>query len=110
MPTYAGEYKQLWATIRMDPTGEAPEPMRLEGVQAWLKAHHRFGQTPEHLARMDLIPPRGFKIHAGHFLIDRDGIVRWVQIETPIDDVSRYGQFPSDEEILTAAHASLGAR
>jgi len=26
-------------------------------------------------------------------------------IETPIDDVSRYGQFPKDEEFLAAARA-----
>jgi hypothetical protein len=46
----------------------------------------------------------------GHFLIDQSGIIRWVQIETPINDVSRYGQFPTDEEILAAARGSLGAR
>jgi hypothetical protein len=59
---------------------------------------------------MEQISPRDFKIHAGHFLIDRAGIVRWVRIETPIDDVSRYGQLPTDEELLAAAGEALGAR
>src|SRR5262245_32690159 len=77
-PTYAGEYKQLWATTRINPTGEAPEPMPLEAVQAWLKAHHGFGETPEDRVLMEQVQPRDFKIHAGHFLIDREGIVRWV--------------------------------
>ena len=38
----------------------------------------------------------------GHFLIDRNGIIRWGQIESSerIDDL---GKFPSDEEILRAA-------
>jgi hypothetical protein len=40
----------------------------------------------------------------GHFLIDRDGIVRWLQIEAGerIGDISK---FPSDEEILRAARS-----
>ena len=38
----------------------------------------------------------------GHFLIDREGVVRWGQIEAGerIGDLSK---FPSDEEILRAA-------
>ena len=40
----------------------------------------------------------------GHFLIDRDGIIRWGHIEAGerIEDLS---QFPSDEEILRAARS-----
>ena len=96
MPPYTGEYKQLWAT-RIKPTGEAPEPMSVEEIA-------------EDQAVKDQFPPRDFEIHAGHFLIDQAGVVRWVQIETPIDDLSRYGQFPTDEELLAAARESLGAR
>ena len=45
-------------------------------------------------------------IHAGHFLIDRQAIVRWVWIETPADDLTRYGVFPTDDEILAAVRAA----
>jgi AhpC/TSA antioxidant enzyme len=40
----------------------------------------------------------------GHFLIDREGIIRWRQIEAAerIDDLAK---FPSDEEILRAARS-----
>ena len=40
----------------------------------------------------------------GHFLIDRDGIVRWLQIEglERVEDISK---FPSDDEIVAAARA-----
>jgi hypothetical protein len=109
-PPYTGAYKQLWATTRINPTGEAPEPMPLEAVQSWIKAHHRFGEIPEDKTLMEQVAPRDFKIHAGHFLIDQAGVVRWVQIETPIDDVSRYGQFPTDDELLAAAGESLAGR
>jgi hypothetical protein len=109
-PPYAGAYKQLWATTRINPTGEAPEAMPLEAVQGWLKAHDRFGEIPEDRTLMDQVAPRDFKIHAGHFLIDQAGVVRWVRIETPIDDVSRYGQFPTDDELLAAARETLAGR
>ena len=104
-PSYTGEYKQLWAATRINPTGEAPEPMPIEDVQSWLKKHQRFGEIPEDQALADQLPPRDFKIHAGHFLIDQAGVIRWMQIETPVDDVSRYGQFPTDDELLAAARA-----
>ena len=107
MPPMTPEYKQLRAAARINPTGEAPEPMSVDEVQNWLRKHHRFGEIPEDQAVMDQFPPRNFNIHVGHFLIDQAGVVRWVQIETPIDDVSRYGQFPTDEELLAAARQSL---
>lgn len=110
MLPYTGEYKELWATTRINPTGEAPEPMPVEQLQSWLRKHHRFGEVPEDQAVRDQFPPRDFKIHAGHFLIDRAGIVRWVHIETPIDDVSRYGIFPTEDELVTAARESLSVR
>ncbi len=107
MPPSTPEYKQLRATVRINPTGEAPEPMSLDDIQTWLRKHHRFGEIPED--QRDLLFPKRpdfNNIHAGHFLIDRAGVVRWVQIETPIDDLSRYGVFPTDEEILAAARAA----
>lgn len=108
MPPITPEYKQLRAAARINPTGEAPEPMSVDEVQNWLRKHHRFGEIPEEQAVMDQFPPRDFMIHAGHFLIDRAGVVRWAQIETPIDDLSRWGQFPTEEELLTVARTVLG--
>lgn len=110
MPSMMPEYKQLRAAARINPTGEAPEPMSVDEVQAWLRKHHRFGETPEDQALMEQFPRRDFNIHAGHFLIDRAGVVRWAHIETPIDDLSRYGTFPTEGELVTAARESLGAR
>jgi peroxiredoxin len=39
----------------------------------------------------------------GQFLIDRDGIVRWVNIETAKEGLSGLEKFPTDEEFLAAA-------
>jgi len=38
----------------------------------------------------------------GHFLIDRAGIIRWLQIEG-VERMSDLSKFPSDDEILAAA-------
>src|SRR5262245_40262874 len=107
-PSFTRAYKELWATTRINPTGEAPEPMPVDALQGWLKQHDRFGEIAEDRALIAQISQRDFKIHAGHFLIDRAGFVQWVRIETPIDDVSRYGQLPTDEEILAAARETVG--
>jgi hypothetical protein len=40
----------------------------------------------------------------GHFLIDRQGIIRWSHIEA-IDGIEHLLQFPSEEEILRAARS-----
>ena len=110
MPPFTGAYKELWATTRINPTGEAPQPMPVDALQGWLKQRDGFGDIPEDRALIAHISPRDFKIHVGHFLIDQAGVVRWVRIETPIDDVSRYGQLPTDAELLVAAREALDAR
>jgi hypothetical protein len=42
------------------------------------------------------------------FLIDRDGIVRWANIECARDGLAGIDRFPTDEEILAAARALAG--
>ena len=41
----------------------------------------------------------------GQFLIDRDGIVRWANVECATEGLAGLGKFPSVEEILSAARA-----
>jgi len=41
----------------------------------------------------------------GQFLIDRDGIVRWVDIECAHDGLAGIGKLPSTQTILEAARA-----
>jgi peroxiredoxin len=44
---------------------------------------------------------------AGQFLIDREGIVRWVNIEGDSEGLNGLEKFPTDDEYLAAARASL---
>ena len=39
------------------------------------------------------------------FLIDREGVIRWSNIECERDGLEGIGQFPTDEELLAAARA-----
>ncbi len=41
----------------------------------------------------------------GQFLVDRKGVVRWVNIEGATEDLSGLEKFPTDEEYLAAARA-----
>ena len=41
----------------------------------------------------------------GQFLVDRDGIVRWTNIECARDGLASVNKFPTDEELLAAARA-----
>src|SRR5206468_9181734 len=50
---------------------------------------------------------RQFPQLKGQFLIDRDGIVRWANIECATEGLPGIGKFPSEEEILAAARAML---
>ena len=39
---------------------------------------------------------------AGHFLVDRHGILRWTRVEAR-DRIADISKFPSEEELLAAA-------
>jgi len=41
----------------------------------------------------------------GQFLIDRDGVVRWANVECARDQLAGLAQMPSDEELLAAVRA-----
>ena len=108
LPTYSPEYKQLRETVPMNPTGELPAPMSLVDGQKFLNERDRMGETPEAEELMKQFLPRDFVMHVGHFLVDRDGVVRWTHIETPADDLSRWGCFPTDDELVAASRVLAG--
>jgi hypothetical protein len=64
-------------------------------------------ELPEARAVMDSFSKRDYAMHVGHFLVDREGVVRWTWVESPSpEDVRQYGRFPTDDEILTAVRAA----
>lgn len=102
MPPRTAEYQQAREVVRINPTGELPEPLSIPAAQKRLDEMDRMGESVEAQEVLRQLPPRDFTIHAGHFLLDRDGVVRWTRIEAPADDLSGWGKFPSDDELLVA--------
>lgn len=93
---------QLQAAL-INPTGELPEPQNPFVASQTLNQRDGFEltETDQQIAAAHSL------LLAGHFLLDRDGIVRWQQIEGS-ERPEDLGRFPSDEEILRAAHALSG--
>lgn len=85
---------------RINPTGELPAP--LDGFEANAALNRKDGFQ---LTEVDeqVLAAHGTQL-AGHFLIDRAGVIRWAQIEAArrIGDI---GKWPTDEEILGAVGA-----
>ena len=90
---------QMQATL-VNPTGELPRPQNVYQAMETLNQRDGFELTE---VDQQIAAVHGMQL-AGHFLLDRDGIVRWQWIEAGggINDLSK---FPSEEEILAAARA-----
>jgi hypothetical protein len=86
--------------VQMNPTGELAAPQNPFAAMEILNKKDGFEPTE---TDQQIAAAHGTQM-TGHFLIDRDGIVRWLQIEaaSQIGDLSK---FPSDEEIVAAARA-----
>jgi peroxiredoxin len=109
MPLYAGAYTELREATRINPTGELPEPMPIPAAMKRLDEIDGLVEMPEAKAVRDAFVKRDYAMHVGHFLVDRSGIVRWTWVESPSpEDVTQYGRFPTDDEILTAVRAAGG--
>jgi peroxiredoxin len=90
---------QLEAT-RINPTGELPEPQNVFVAGETLNKRDGFEMTE---VDGQIAAAHGTQM-TGHFLLDRDGIVRWRYIEAAegIDGISK---FPGDDEIVAAARS-----
>ncbi len=100
-PPVTPELMNAVATVRINPTGELAEPIPiLAAVSALDKLH---GYTPTDTDRQD--EERQFLQLKGQFLIDRDGIVRWANVEGGSEGLAGLGKFPTDEQLVDAARA-----
>ena len=107
MPFYAGTYTELRQATRINPTGDLPEPMPIPAAMKRLDELDGLTEMSEAKTVMDAFAKRDYAMHVGHFLVDRSGIVRWTWVESPSpEDVSQYGRFPTDDEILAAVRAA----
>jgi hypothetical protein len=88
---------QMQASL-VNPTGELPAPQNVFQAMETLNKRDGFELTE---VDQQIAATHGFQL-GGHFLIDRDGIIRWLQIEGA-ERIGDLCKFPSDEEIVAAA-------
>jgi len=89
---------------RINPTGELPEPLPIPQAGAAIDKIEGF--APSETDRQD--SERQFPQLKGQVLIDRQGIVRWVNVETARDGLTGLGKFPTDDELIQAIRALPG--
>jgi len=100
-PAATSELLAQMAATRINPNGEFPEPLPIPEAGAALTRADGFVPTETDQAEMQAQWPQ----LKGQFLIDRDGIVRWRNIECAKEGLAELGRFPTDTEILTAVRA-----
>ena len=91
-------------TTRVNPTGELPKPVPLMKIAGTLDRLDHFEQTE--VDRGDAQRQRTQLV--GQFLVDRQGIVRWSNIEGAREGMAGMGKLPSEEEFLAAARVLPG--
>ena len=92
---------EVLGATRINPTGELPAALPVMDAMVELGKLDAYVESPLDAGE------RGRQIGQlkAQFLIDRDGIVRWANIECATDGLGGLGRFPSDEEILAAVEA-----
>jgi peroxiredoxin len=103
-PDVNPEFMKAMEGVRINPHGEFPEPLPIREAAVATSKADGYANTDTDQADME----RQFPQLKGQFLIDRDGIVRWANIECANEGMAGVGKFPSDEEILAAARALRG--
>lgn len=100
-PVLDAEQAQAVMSTRINPTGELPQPLPIAEAGAALTRMDGYQETPS--------DQRDHERHAlqlkGQFLIDRDGIVRWANIEGAEEGPAGLGKFPTEAELLDAVKA-----
>ena len=92
--------------MRINPTGELPEPMDPISASKYLDTKDGFEPEPEP-AQSDEQASNAGPQFVGSFLVDRDGIVRWTFLEAA-GGPSGFGRHPETKEIFSAV-SSLAA-
>jgi len=102
-PAPSPELMKAMESTRINPTGDFQEPLPIP--QAAMAIAKLDGYTENQIDKADL--ERQWPQLKGQFLIDRDGIVRWANIECATEGLAGIGKFPSAEEILAAARTLI---
>ena len=90
---------QLQSTA-INPGGELPAPTNIFAAMETLNKKDAFEMTE---ADKQIAATNGTQL-IGHFLVDREGIVRWGQVEAS-ERMNDLGKHPTDDEIVQAARS-----
>ena len=86
------------ASTRINPTGELPAPVPVTEIGPLLDRADNFQRTETDAKDLD----KQWPSLRAQFLVDRDSIVRWSNIECEHDGIAGIGAFPSTDEVLAA--------
>ena len=100
-PAPTPEFMRSLETTRINPFGDLPEPRPIMEVAQAVAKVDGYVENQTDKTEME----RQWPQLKGQFLIDRDGIVRWANVECATEGPAGVGKFPSPEEILAAARA-----
>ena len=85
-------------SLMINPSGTLPEPQNVFALSETMNKQDGFEMTE---ADQQVAAAHALQM-TGHFLLDRNGIVRWRYIEAS-ERMEDFSKSPSDEEILAAA-------
>ena len=100
-PAVTPEVMEALKRTKVNPTGELAQPAPIIEAANALDRLHQFAPTEDD--RKD--KERQFGQMKGQFLMDREGIVRWANVECAHEGLAGLGRFPGAEELLGAARA-----
>jgi len=89
---------QAVAAVKINPTGDLPQAMNVFEAAPLLNQIQ--GYTPNETDLRDM-ERQGAQLK-GQFLLDRNGVVRWSNIECANDGLAGFGRFPTEDELLGA--------
>jgi peroxiredoxin len=102
-PEPTPEMLQALEQVRVNPFGDFSEPLSLSDAAKVLQERDGYVATPADQNDIDRQWPQLKAL----FMIDREGIVRWADIECQNEGLAGIGSIPSDDAILEAARALL---
>lgn len=94
---------QALQETRVNPGGLLPEALPIPDAAKALEALDGYACTPTDLGDVE----RQWPQLKAMFMIDREGIVRWADIECAAEGLPGIGKLPSEEAILDAARACV---
>jgi peroxiredoxin len=102
-PDPTPELLEVIENTYVNPTGELPAPLPVPAASTALTAMEGYQLTATDQREFEST----FTQMKGQFLIDRNGIVRWANIECGKEGLSGLGKFPSHDDLIRAASSVL---